>query len=117
LCFVAGGYGTLEELLEVITWAQLGIHKKPVTTVSDTLLDPNQNLTRNNLESCAVPPSFRIPFVLAILYPTSLSKSRLIRDTVIFCDEHLALIMASWHTVRPCDRLGFWMSRDKLLNY
>lgn len=26
----AGGYGTLEELLEVITWAQLGIHEKPV---------------------------------------------------------------------------------------
>ncbi|KAF3796677.1 Cytokinin riboside 5'-monophosphate phosphoribohydrolase [Nymphaea thermarum] len=25
-----GGYGTLEELLEVITWAQLGIHNKPV---------------------------------------------------------------------------------------
>ncbi|XP_073000487.1 cytokinin riboside 5'-monophosphate phosphoribohydrolase LOG3-like [Typha latifolia] len=25
-----GGYGTLEELLEVITWAQLGIHTKPV---------------------------------------------------------------------------------------
>nr|XP_019704701.1 cytokinin riboside 5'-monophosphate phosphoribohydrolase LOG-like [Elaeis guineensis] len=25
-----GGYGTFEELLEVLTWAQLGIHKKPV---------------------------------------------------------------------------------------
>ncbi|KAF3637255.1 Cytokinin riboside 5'-monophosphate phosphoribohydrolase LOG3 [Capsicum annuum] len=25
-----GGYGTLEELLELITWAQLGIHNKPV---------------------------------------------------------------------------------------
>ncbi|PHU24017.1 Cytokinin riboside 5'-monophosphate phosphoribohydrolase LOG4 [Capsicum chinense] len=25
-----GGYGTLEELLEVITWAQLGIHDKAV---------------------------------------------------------------------------------------
>lgn len=25
-----GGYGTLEELLEVITWARLGIHQKPV---------------------------------------------------------------------------------------
>ncbi|CAL4914363.1 unnamed protein product [Urochloa decumbens] len=25
-----GGYGTLEELLEVITWHQLGIHRKPV---------------------------------------------------------------------------------------
>ncbi|XP_022766985.1 cytokinin riboside 5'-monophosphate phosphoribohydrolase LOG7 isoform X2 [Durio zibethinus] len=27
---VSSGYGTLEELLEVITWAQLGIHRKPV---------------------------------------------------------------------------------------
>lgn len=25
-----GGYGTMEELMEMITWAQLGIHKKPV---------------------------------------------------------------------------------------
>ncbi|XP_050363963.1 LOW QUALITY PROTEIN: cytokinin riboside 5'-monophosphate phosphoribohydrolase LOG5 [Argentina anserina] len=31
-CFIAlsGGYGTLEELLEVIAWSQLGIHNKPV---------------------------------------------------------------------------------------
>ncbi|KAL8060110.1 hypothetical protein ABFX02_02G002800 [Erythranthe guttata] len=31
-CFIAlpGGYGTLEEVLEVIAWAQLGIHDKPV---------------------------------------------------------------------------------------
>jgi uncharacterized protein (TIGR00730 family) len=30
--FVAlpGGFGTLEELLEVVTWAQLGLHRKPV---------------------------------------------------------------------------------------
>jgi uncharacterized protein (TIGR00730 family) len=30
--FVAlpGGFGTFEELLEIITWAQLGIHNKPV---------------------------------------------------------------------------------------
>jgi uncharacterized protein (TIGR00730 family) len=24
-----GGYGTLEELLEIVTWAQLGLHEKP----------------------------------------------------------------------------------------
>ncbi|XP_042940755.1 cytokinin riboside 5'-monophosphate phosphoribohydrolase LOG7 isoform X1 [Carya illinoinensis] len=30
LCVISGGYGTMEELLEVITWAQLGIHRKPV---------------------------------------------------------------------------------------
>jgi uncharacterized protein (TIGR00730 family) len=25
-----GGYGTLEELFEVVTWAQLGLHHKPI---------------------------------------------------------------------------------------
>lgn len=34
----AGGYGTLEELLEVITWAQLGIHHKPVIPTDDRQL-------------------------------------------------------------------------------
>ncbi|CAN1215922.1 Cytokinin riboside 5'-monophosphate phosphoribohydrolase LOG5 [Linum perenne] len=40
-CFIAlpGGYGTLEELLEVITWAQLGIHNKPVKISAVGLLN------------------------------------------------------------------------------
>ena len=29
-----GGFGTLEELLEMITWAQLGLHKKPVALLN-----------------------------------------------------------------------------------
>ncbi|KAG6745104.1 hypothetical protein POTOM_051748 [Populus tomentosa] len=33
-----GGYGTLEELLEVITWAQLGIHDKPVISMFTLLI-------------------------------------------------------------------------------
>jgi uncharacterized protein (TIGR00730 family) len=29
-----GGYGTLEELLEVVTWAQLGLHSKPCILIN-----------------------------------------------------------------------------------
>ncbi|KAI3812517.1 hypothetical protein L1987_17227 [Smallanthus sonchifolius] len=29
-----GGYGTMEEVLEMITWSQLGIHKKPVGLIN-----------------------------------------------------------------------------------
>ncbi|KAJ6310923.1 hypothetical protein OIU76_015610 [Salix suchowensis] len=44
-CFIAlpGGYGTLEELLEVTTWAQLGIHDKPVRFLV-CLIKPHSSL-------------------------------------------------------------------------
>jgi hypothetical protein len=30
-----GGFGTFEELFEVVTWAQLGMHKKPIALMGD----------------------------------------------------------------------------------
>jgi predicted Rossmann-fold nucleotide-binding protein len=44
MCCATGGYGTLDELLEVLTWAQLGIHKKPVRTDFDSLLLENHRV-------------------------------------------------------------------------
>ncbi len=36
-----GGYGTFEELLEIITWAQLGLHQKPIILANvDGYYDP-----------------------------------------------------------------------------
>ena len=29
-----GGFGTIEELFEMLTWAQLGLHKKPVAILN-----------------------------------------------------------------------------------
>jgi uncharacterized protein (TIGR00730 family) len=51
--FVAlpGGYGTCDELFEVLTWAQLGIHQKPVAVLNaggffDPLVAWADHLTR-----------------------------------------------------------------------
>ena len=44
-----GGYGTLEEFFEMITWAQLGLHKKPIGVLNidgfyDNLISLVQNM-------------------------------------------------------------------------
>ena len=48
---LAGGYGTLEEVMEMVTWNQLGIHRLPVILVNidgywDGLLDWVKNSIR-----------------------------------------------------------------------
>ena len=51
--FVAlpGGIGTFEELLEVLTWSQLGIHHKPVAIINvDGYFNPLLTLLDNSLD-------------------------------------------------------------------
>src|SRR5207253_10786874 len=40
-----GGYGTFEELFEVITWAQLGMHRKPIGDRKSTRLNSSHVAT------------------------------------------------------------------------
>lgn len=49
-----GGFGTLEELFEMLTWAQLGLHKKPIAVLNingfyDPLLELLQTMTEKGL--------------------------------------------------------------------
>jgi len=49
-----GGFGTLEELFEMLTWAQLGLHKKPIAILNingfyDSLIELLQTMTEKGL--------------------------------------------------------------------
>ncbi|KAL1947322.1 hypothetical protein VTO73DRAFT_14283 [Trametes versicolor] len=45
-----GGYGTFEEVLEVVCWSQVGIHSKPVLVVNvRNFWDPLRELIRNGI--------------------------------------------------------------------
>ncbi|MGM0407480.1 MAG: TIGR00730 family Rossman fold protein [Bacteroidota bacterium] len=46
-----GGFGTMEELFEMLTWAQLGLHKKPIGILNiNGFYDPLINLLENMVE-------------------------------------------------------------------
>ncbi|KAI0283871.1 hypothetical protein BC826DRAFT_171269 [Russula brevipes] len=47
-----GGFGTFEEILEVVTWTQLGIHSKPVVVLNVLgFFDPLRALIKNAVAS------------------------------------------------------------------
>lgn len=49
-----GGFGTLEELFEMLTWAQLGLHKKPIAILNingfyDSLIELTNTMVEKGL--------------------------------------------------------------------
>lgn len=49
-----GGFGTLEELFEMLTWAQLGLHKKPIAILNingfyDSLIELTETMVKKGL--------------------------------------------------------------------
>ncbi|MBA0640944.1 hypothetical protein Goshw_012829, partial [Gossypium schwendimanii] len=92
-CFIAlpGGYGTLEELLEVITWAQLGIHDKPVGLLN---VDGYYNYLLTFIDKAVddgfIKPSQRHIFVSA---PNS---KELVQKLEEYVPVHGVIAKASW---------------------
>ncbi|ESR38736.1 hypothetical protein CICLE_v10027110mg [Citrus x clementina] len=67
-CFIAlpGGFGTLEELFEVTTWSQLGIHNKPVGLMNvEGYYDPILNFIDKSIDEGFIYPSQRSIIVSA----------------------------------------------------
>ncbi|KAF8681887.1 hypothetical protein HU200_045335 [Digitaria exilis] len=61
-----GGYGTIEELLEIIAWAQLGIHNKPVGLLNvDGYYNSLLSLFDKGVEEGFIDTKARNIFVLA----------------------------------------------------
>ncbi|EPS70976.1 hypothetical protein M569_03783 [Genlisea aurea] len=80
-----GGYGTLDELLEVITWAQLGIHRKPVGLLN---VDGYYNSLLSFLDK-AVDEGFISPTARRIFVSAPTAKE-LVRELEVHkptCDE------------------------------
>jgi uncharacterized protein (TIGR00730 family) len=55
-----GGFGTFEELFEVITWAQLGLHGKPIGVLDvDGYFDPFFTLIEQGIAEEFIRPDYR----------------------------------------------------------
>jgi uncharacterized protein (TIGR00730 family) len=55
-----GGYGTLEEFFEMLTWSQLGLHQKPVALLNiNGFYDPMVTLIDNMVNQEFLKPSYR----------------------------------------------------------
>ncbi|XP_021289433.1 cytokinin riboside 5'-monophosphate phosphoribohydrolase LOG7 isoform X2 [Herrania umbratica] len=95
-----GGYGTLEELLEVITWAQLGIHRKPVGLLN---VDGYYNSLLSFIDK-AVDEGFISPTARRIIVsaPTAKQLVRQLEDYKPEYDEVTSKLV--WDEV---DRLGY----------
>jgi uncharacterized protein (TIGR00730 family) len=92
--FVAlpGGIGTLEELVEQLTWAQLGRHKKPILIANiQGYWDPLLTLIGHMREQEFVPPALRVNFLVATRVADILPKLREAADGVDETEKTMAV--------------------------
>jgi uncharacterized protein (TIGR00730 family) len=56
-CILPGGFGTLDETFEMVTWVQLGLHEKPIVLVNvEGFWDPLLELVHHQIAENFVRP-------------------------------------------------------------
>lgn len=51
-----GGFGTFEEIFEVVSWGQIGIHDKPVGLLNvDGFYEPLRNMVQHAIDAGFIP--------------------------------------------------------------
>ncbi len=92
--FVAlpGGLGTLEELVEQLTWVQLGRHKKPILIANISgYWEPLLALVEHMRAVEFVPPALRVDFLVADRVEDILPKLREAARTIAEADKAMAI--------------------------
>jgi uncharacterized protein (TIGR00730 family) len=95
-----GGMGTFDELFEILTWAQLGIHRKPIGLLNvDHYFDPLLKMVEHAVREGFVSPTHRQLLIVA--------------DTI---DEWFSLLaqtarIAAQEPPSPPTRPGSWMGQ------
>jgi uncharacterized protein (TIGR00730 family) len=92
--FVAlpGGIGTLEELVEQMTWAQLGRHAKPIVLADiGGFWEPLTDLLAHMAEQAFIRPGYEVKYVLAReaadILPLLLAAAAQLTDTALKGDR------------------------------
>jgi hypothetical protein len=63
-----GGFGTLDELFEIVTWAQLGLHRKPMGLLDTRgFFQPLLAMARHLAQEGFVPAEQAVPFAVSAL--------------------------------------------------
>ncbi|KAJ6361666.1 hypothetical protein OIU78_002153 [Salix suchowensis] len=100
-----GGYGTMEELLEMITWSQLGIHKKPFVGLMRSQIENNVwKESWFKLDNNTFLPTNRLRLMKAGIRSSSeiILNSRMHKSSMLFQNFH-------WFMATQATILGSYM--------
>ncbi|KAL1744181.1 hypothetical protein HDZ31DRAFT_39246 [Schizophyllum fasciatum] len=102
-----GGFGTFEEVMEVSTWTQIGIHRKPVILLNVLgYYDPLRQLVKNGIAAGFIQP-YNESIVLYLDGPADRSA----HGTFDWGSAALEMIN-KWYTVHTARPLYNWVTRE-----